>query len=243
MAAGIPLLDLGNQRLKLARTTGPGMVELLASVRHSQWKPGEDRAWLLEQLQRFSKPAWLCSTRPELAGLWLEDPQLSAKICEVKKEHVPLDVMTTGTGMDRLLASLAAWKRVRGAVLVADMGTAWTLDATTAEGQFLGGAIGPGLGTQERALAEACPHLGEPAGEPCSGIPATTPDAVAEGSRTSLALALDALSWAYEQDLPGGARRFICGGDAPQIGPWMSADWAYADHLVLEGMSWLDHGG
>jgi type III pantothenate kinase len=241
VAAGIPLLDLGNQRLKLGRTTGPGVVELLASVQHSQWQDGEDKAWLLEQLQRFPEPAWLCSTRPEVAAKWLADEQLATRIREVKKDHIPLQVQTTGTGMDRLLASLAAWKRVRGAVLVADMGTAWTLDATTAEGKFLGGAIGPGLGTQERALADACPHLGAPAEEPCSGIPATTPDAVAEGSRTSLALALDALSWAYEQDLPGGARRFLCGGDARLLIPWMSADWAYADHLVLEGMSWLDH--
>lgn len=217
------------------------MVEVLASVRHVDWQSGEDKQWLLQQLGRFRQPAWLCSTRPELSSKWLQDEQLCDHLCLVEKEHIPLQIKTTGTGMDRLLASLAAWKRTRGAVLVADLGTAWTLDATTAEGDFLGGAIGPGLATQEQALAEACPHLGPPSKQPCSGIPANTPDAVAEGSRTALALALDALSWAYEQDLPGGARRFLCGGDAPLIGPWMSADWAYADQLVLEGMSWLSH--
>lgn len=242
MAAGVPLLDLGNQRLKLARTTGPGLVEVLASVRHVDWQPGEGETWLEEQLDRFSQPAWLSTTRPELSAKWLADERVGTRVREVKGEHIPLQIQTTGTGMDRLLASLAAWKRARGAVLVADLGTAWTLDATTKSGSFLGGAIGPGLGTQERALAEAAPHLGAPAELPCSGIPANTADAVAEGSRTALALALDALSWAYEQDLEGTAKRFLCGGDAQLIAPWMSADWSYADHLVLEGMSWLEHG-
>ncbi len=241
MTAGVPLLDLGNQRLKVARTTGPGVYELLASVRHDKWIGSDGQNWILDQLQSFRQPAWLCSTRPELSAQWLSDEHLQSRLRLVEQRHVPLNVKTTGTGTDRLLASLAAWKRTRSAVLVADLGTAWTLDATTAIGDFLGGAIGPGLGTQERALAKACPHLGPPAAEPCSGIPANTADAVAEGSRTALALALDALSWAYEQDLEGGARRFVCGGDARDLAPWISADWAYADHLVLEGMTWLDH--
>jgi pantothenate kinase type III len=241
VAAGIPLLDLGNQRLKLARSTGPGQVDLIASVRLQELQAEQGVQWLSDELRRFDRPAFVCSTRPDLLQAWLVEPRLAELLLVLQKEQLPLDVQTTGTGMDRLLASLAAWRLSNRAVLVADLGTAWTLDATTAQGVFLGGAIGLGLGSQDRALQEACPHLHLPADQPCSGIPNNTSDAVAEGSRTALALALDALAWAYEQDLEGGAQRYLCGGDARAIAPWMSADWTYADHLVLQGMAWLAH--
>jgi type III pantothenate kinase len=47
-------------------------------------------------------------------------------------------------GQDRLAAAVAAYGHVRGAVVVVDAGTAITVDAVSAEGEFLGGAIAPG---------------------------------------------------------------------------------------------------
>src|SRR5688572_20467040 len=59
-------------------------------------------------------------------------------------------------GIDRLLAALAA-NRLRGrgrAAIVADLGTAITVDLLTADGAFAGGAILPGIAMSARALAE-----------------------------------------------------------------------------------------
>jgi len=47
-------------------------------------------------------------------------------------------------GQDRLANAAGAFNTVRGAVIVADVGTAITVDAVSGDGEFLGGAIAPG---------------------------------------------------------------------------------------------------
>jgi len=58
----------------------------------------------------------------------------------------------TSLGADRLLAALAARDLCGAPVLVADCGTATTLDVVTPDGAFAGGAILCGLGLQQAAL-------------------------------------------------------------------------------------------
>lgn len=55
-------------------------------------------------------------------------------------------------GVDRWLAMVAAFARVRGACLVIDAGSAITLDGVAVSGQHLGGYIVPGLAIQARSL-------------------------------------------------------------------------------------------
>ncbi len=55
-------------------------------------------------------------------------------------------------GADRLLAAFAAHRRVRGACIVVDLGTAITVDAVSAKGEFLGGVIAPGIRMSAEAL-------------------------------------------------------------------------------------------
>ena len=55
-------------------------------------------------------------------------------------------------GADRIVNGVAAFERVRSAVIVVDFGTATTFDAITARGEYLGGAIAPGLSIAAEAL-------------------------------------------------------------------------------------------
>lgn len=56
-------------------------------------------------------------------------------------------------GKDRLAASVGAFSRFPGKnILVIDAGTAITYDVVTAEGEYLGGAISPGIELRFRAL-------------------------------------------------------------------------------------------
>jgi type III pantothenate kinase len=48
-------------------------------------------------------------------------------------------------GADRVVDALAAYKLYGGPVIVVDFGTATTFDVITAKGEYLGGAIAPGL--------------------------------------------------------------------------------------------------
>lgn len=57
-------------------------------------------------------------------------------------------------GADRLAQASAAWDRVGKACIVVSMGTAITIDAVSARGEFTGGLIAPGLGLMARALHE-----------------------------------------------------------------------------------------
>ncbi len=55
-------------------------------------------------------------------------------------------------GADRVVNCVAAYERFKGACIVVDMGTATTFDVVSARGEFLGGAIAPGLGISAEAL-------------------------------------------------------------------------------------------
>jgi type III pantothenate kinase len=57
-------------------------------------------------------------------------------------------------GADRIANTLAAHRRYGGPAIVVDMGTATTFDAISPEGDFLGGAIAPGVEISLQALTE-----------------------------------------------------------------------------------------
>jgi type III pantothenate kinase len=55
-------------------------------------------------------------------------------------------------GADRIVNCVAAFDRLGGPTIVVDMGTATTFDVVSAKGEFLGGAIAPGIGISADAL-------------------------------------------------------------------------------------------
>jgi type III pantothenate kinase len=66
----------------------------------------------------------------------------------------PLEV-----GADRIVNGVAAFQQYGGPVIVVDFGTAITFDAISARGDFLGGAIAPGLGISSEALFNRAARL------------------------------------------------------------------------------------
>lgn len=55
-------------------------------------------------------------------------------------------------GADRIVNAVAAFERFHQATIVVDMGTATTWDCISAKGEYLGGAIAPGVGISMDAL-------------------------------------------------------------------------------------------
>src|SRR3954453_15661820 len=66
----------------------------------------------------------------------------------------PLEV-----GADRLVNAIAGYARFGAACVVVDFGTGINIDAVSAEGEYLGGAIGPGLATSLSALIERAARI------------------------------------------------------------------------------------
>jgi type III pantothenate kinase len=62
-------------------------------------------------------------------------------------------------GADRIVDAAAAYRLHGGPACIIDFGTATTFDAISAEGDFLGGAIAPGIGIAAEAMAQRTAKL------------------------------------------------------------------------------------
>jgi type III pantothenate kinase len=62
-------------------------------------------------------------------------------------------------GADRLVNGIAAWNRYQKACVIADFGTATTVDAVSKDGTYLGGALAPGIHISATALFDAAAKL------------------------------------------------------------------------------------
>lgn len=62
-------------------------------------------------------------------------------------------------GADRIVNAVAAYERRRRSLVIVDFGTATTFDAVTAKGEYLGGAICPGIGVSMDALFRSTSKL------------------------------------------------------------------------------------
>lgn len=236
MSRGQPLLaDCGNQRLKLAENS-------LREVFTFRWRETSELERLADflKLQKV-KEVRLASSSEEGRAALLKLGFHAVRVEDVTSAEVPLEIQTTGTGIDRLLASWYAHHQCNGAVVVADCGTAFTLDVVDDRGRFLGGAIGAGLTTQEQALAKACPHLDAP-NQVFSGIPVDTASAVAAGTRRAFCVALRGLAKEFlthqSIDENASVQYFLTGGDADSIRALLP-EWQCEEHMVLKGLAAL----
>jgi type III pantothenate kinase len=89
-------------------------------------------------------------------------------------------------GCDRWAALIAAWHLTKRNCLVVNCGTAITIDALSAQGEFLGGLIVPGIELMQRSLISATDRLKSGQLKPGQGkyapFPASTADALFSGA-------------------------------------------------------------
>lgn len=62
-------------------------------------------------------------------------------------------------GDDRLINAIAAYKKFGGNLIIVDLGTATTFDVVGASGEYLGGAIAPGINLSLKALHDMTAQL------------------------------------------------------------------------------------
>ncbi|MEX0788544.1 MAG: type III pantothenate kinase, partial [Anaerolineales bacterium] len=107
----------------------------------------------------------LASVVPPLTGTWI---QACAKYVSREPLVVDAGVRTgvriryedpKGVGADRVADAAAAQRLYGGPACIVDFGTATTFDAITAEGDYLGGALAPGIGIAAEALFQRTAKL------------------------------------------------------------------------------------
>ena len=121
-------------------------------------------------------------------------------------------------GTDRVVAAAAAYAVVQDAVVVADFGSAITIDLVDEQGVFLGGVIAPGFGIAAKSLSEHTAQL--PLVEvktPKDPIGASTEDAINAGLYFSAVGLLRAVAEKYAEQIGRWPQTIITGADAEII--------------------------
>jgi type III pantothenate kinase len=144
-------------------------------------------------------------------------------------------------GTDRLVNAAAAYEYYKTDLIVVDLGTATTFSAVSHEGEYLGGAIAPGLGIAAEALFSRTAKL--PRVEllaPAQVIGRDTISSLRSGIVVGHAAMVDNLISRMQQEMSGGSLCIIAtGGNAALIAPLSRTIQDVRPFLTLEGLELL----
>jgi len=140
-------------------------------------------------------------------------------------------------GADRVVAAIAAFEKYGGPSIVVDFGTATTFDAISAQGEYLGGAIAPGIQISAEALYLKTARLPRiEIRKPKKAIGRTTTASMQSGLYFGyIGLVANTIAQ-IRKELGNEARVVSTGGFGGEITPEIPAIEAYEPYLVLEGM-------
>lgn len=141
-------------------------------------------------------------------------------------------------GPDRYAALVAARHRGLGACLVVSAGTALTVDALTASGQFVGGCIAPGQDLMRDALFQGTAGV-RGLGEVVAGFPTNTADAVATGLALAAVGVVSAMRERLQRLTGSEVTVLLTGGARGQLRDRLPEPVLECDDLVLEGLVWM----
>jgi type III pantothenate kinase len=139
-------------------------------------------------------------------------------------------------GADRLVNAIAAYDRFGEACVSVDFGTGINIDAVSAEGEYLGGAIGPGLAPSLSALIERAARITRiDLEEPQEAIGRSTRAAIHSGFIYGFAGLIDGIVRRVEDELPN-PRLLATGGYASTVVPFTETIDEVDDLLTLKGL-------
>ncbi len=121
-------------------------------------------------------------------------------------------------GADRVVNAIAAVELYGAPAIVVDFGTATTVDAVSDKGEYLGGAIAPGVEVSTNALVSAGAQLRRVEYvAPKSVVGKTTVEAIQAGVIYGFAGQVDAIVDRMQHELGGNAAVVATGGLAPVV--------------------------
>lgn len=242
------LVDIGNTRLKSALLIDGALV----SHKSLSWQ-GEDLASGLTDLWAGMSPSDVAISSVASGEVVdavcrhaLRDWGVEAKDAKVRSEVFGLSCgyhQPSSLGIDRWMAMLGAWGRRQGPWLVADLGTAATLDVIDRRGQHLGGCIFAGIETQRRALSRQTAALPEVNVETRALLAQDTRGGVALGTLLSVVGGVREL-FESSKSWPGceGIRLCLTGGASPVVSERLGVEHDVFPSLVLEGLAMSEFG-
>lgn len=218
-------IDIGNTNITLGVFEGDALSATWRLATDRSRTPDEYSALLAQMLALRDMPAGridgvaLCSVVPPLTPTFVD-------LCRARFGIEPM-VVGAGTktgvrilydnprdvGADRIVDAAAALKLYGGPVIVVDIGTATVFDAVTAGGDYLGGAIAPGMAIASDALFSSTSQLRRvELVSPGSAIGRNTIHAIQSGVVLGYADLVRGMVARFDAELGGGAKVVATGG-------------------------------
>ncbi len=140
-------------------------------------------------------------------------------------------------GADRIVNCVAAYTRFRRALIVVDFGTATTFDVVSERGEFLGGAIAPGLGVSADGLFARAARLGRiEVRRPAKAIGTNTATNLESGLFWGYLGLVDGILERMTAEMGGAPVILATGGLAGLIAPESRFITEVDEMLTLEGL-------
>jgi type III pantothenate kinase len=214
-------VDVGNTNVTLALFEGERLVADWRVTSHRE-RTADEMAVELRQL--FNLRGFELDV---VSGVVISSvvPNLNPALIEASRRYLKREPVMVGPGVktgvriryenpkdvgaDRIANALAAYTKYGGPVVVIDFGTAVTYDAISAEGDYLGGAIAPGVEISLDALVSNTAMLRR--------VEAVAPDSVI--GRNTVTSIQSGLVWGFVAQVEGMVERIVAelGGTAKVI--------------------------
>jgi len=247
-------IDVGNTHMVIGIFAGPNM--------RCHWRIKTDRSstadelaaifhglFLMEEL-RFQdvRHVIIASVVPVMQAAWTE---FSRKYLNATPLVVGSNVRATmpvcidnpaEIGADRLVNAVAAHAEYGGCLIIVDFGTAITWDCVSARGEYLGGAIAPGLAISMEALGSRTARLPQVdiSLPPAAAIGTNTMAAIKSGILFGFGGMVDGLVRRIKEELaPETPQTIATGGMAFLIAPYASSIDHVDPMLTLKGLRLL----
>lgn len=236
------LIDLGNSRLKWAQQAPGAWRSDGVLIRASTMESIAESAWgRLAPPRRVVVCSVSTAERTRALHDWLR-ARWSVNVHVVQAEAERLGVRNgyrrpEQLGADRWAALIGARGFTERALCVVDAGTAVTVDALTARGEHLGGAIFPGLGLLRTAVTLGTAGIARDIGDASDGFGRSTEAGVAGGTLHGLAGAVDRLVEEQRDILGADLTVYLTGGDAELLRPHLRVAVTPVPDLVLQGLA------
>jgi type III pantothenate kinase len=242
-------VDVGNTNVTLALFEGD---RLAADWRVSSHRERTADEMAIELRQLFSLRDFDLSV---VDGVVIASvvPNINPALVEASRRYLKCEPLMVGPGVktsvrirydnpkdvgaDRIANALAAYTKHGGPIIVIDFGTAVTYDAINAEGDYLGGAIAPGVEISLDALVSHTAMLRrvEPVA-PDSVIGRNTVTSIQSGLVWGFVAQVEGMVRRMVDELGGQAKVIATGGQAALVAELTTVIEATDPLLTLEGL-------
>jgi type III pantothenate kinase len=242
-------IDVGNTNVTIALFDGERLVADWRVTSHRERTADEIAAELKELFSLRGLELGVVS------GVVISSvvPTLNPALVEASRRYLKCEPVMVGPGVktsvriryenprdvgaDRIANALAAFSKYGGPIVIIDFGTAVTYDAISAEGDYLGGAIAPGIEISLDALVSQTAMLRrvEPVA-PDSVIGRNTINSIQSGLIWGFVAQVEGMVKRMVDELGGKARVIATGGQASLVAELTNVIETTDPLLTLEGL-------